>query len=329
MSTTKYYAVHRGHQTGIFTDWNVVKPLVTGYPNARYKSFKTLQQATYFLTYGSDQPVFQPVFQPPIQPSTQVNQSTTQANQSSIQANQSTTQANQSSIQSSTQSSIQPSTLPNDQSSDESFDQILSSLAKLKLELDVILTQKNRFVIYTDGSYTDNRGGYAFLVLKVQTGNQVIFVYQEAGPYRVEQFEKAATNQRAELLAILKSFQYINSNATQLHLFAKTESIESTEHTEHTEHTKNSISNFEIRSDSMYSIKSLTEWAANWIRSGWKTATGTPVENRDLIEPILTIYNQLISNYHVEVNFLHVRAHQGEMYNEHVDKLANQGRLMI
>lgn len=41
----KYYVVWSGRQTGVYDDWNDVEELVKGYPQARYKSFKTPQEA--------------------------------------------------------------------------------------------------------------------------------------------------------------------------------------------------------------------------------------------------------------------------------------------
>ena len=45
----KYYAVAQGLKTGIFTSWPVTQKLVTGVPNAVYKSFKTRSEAEAFL----------------------------------------------------------------------------------------------------------------------------------------------------------------------------------------------------------------------------------------------------------------------------------------
>jgi ribonuclease HI len=43
-SKNKYYVVWVGRQTGIFTDWEIVQPLVKGYP-AQYKSYATAGEA--------------------------------------------------------------------------------------------------------------------------------------------------------------------------------------------------------------------------------------------------------------------------------------------
>lgn len=41
----KFYVVWSGRQTGVFTDWNRVQPLVDKFPGARFKAFPTSAQA--------------------------------------------------------------------------------------------------------------------------------------------------------------------------------------------------------------------------------------------------------------------------------------------
>ena len=45
-----------------------------------------------------------------------------------------------------------------------------------------------------------------------------------------------------------------------------------------------------VFADSEYVIKGLTVWSRNWVRNGWKTATGNPVINQDLWEHALMLY---------------------------------------
>ena len=45
----KYYAIANGKKTGIFTDWNECKSNILGFSNAKYKSFKTKDEAQAFL----------------------------------------------------------------------------------------------------------------------------------------------------------------------------------------------------------------------------------------------------------------------------------------
>ncbi|RNF21901.1 ribonuclease H1 [Trypanosoma conorhini] len=45
----KYYAVAAGHKTGVCESWDECSRYVTGFPRARFKSFKTLEEAQAFL----------------------------------------------------------------------------------------------------------------------------------------------------------------------------------------------------------------------------------------------------------------------------------------
>ncbi len=46
---SKYYAVKKGRDTGIFTNWETTKTLVNGYKGAQYKSFKTMSEAQNYI----------------------------------------------------------------------------------------------------------------------------------------------------------------------------------------------------------------------------------------------------------------------------------------
>ncbi len=45
MAKQKYYVVWDGAEDGVFTSWDACKEAVNGYPNAKYKSFKTEAEA--------------------------------------------------------------------------------------------------------------------------------------------------------------------------------------------------------------------------------------------------------------------------------------------
>ncbi len=59
-----------------------------------------------------------------------------------------------------------------------------------------------------------------------------------------------------------------------------------------------------VNTDSMYSIKCITVWSAQWKRNGWRTASkNQPVQNRRLIEDVLKLVQQ------TSAVFVHVRGH--------------------
>lgn len=68
-----------------------------------------------------------------------------------------------------------------------------------------------------------------------------------------------------------------------------------------------------IQSDSLYSIKCLTEWLPNWIKNNWVNSAKKPVANRDLIEYIAFLIKDR------DIKFEHVRGHRGHVLNELAD----------
>lgn len=77
-----------------------------------------------------------------------------------------------------------------------------------------------------------------------------------------------------------------------------------------------------IYTDSDYCINCLTKWIPGWISRGWKTAAGTDVLHRDLIEEVSTTLTKFKSH-----RFVHVRAHTGgeddlSKNNDVVDRMA-------
>lgn len=49
MAKKRYYAVKSGLKIGIFNSWDECKKLVSGYPNAEYKGFSTLEEAKNYM----------------------------------------------------------------------------------------------------------------------------------------------------------------------------------------------------------------------------------------------------------------------------------------
>lgn len=79
----------------------------------------------------------------------------------------------------------------------------------------------------------------------------------------------------------------------------------------------------EIRSDSSYAINALTVWPAGWARKGWRTASGAPVANVELIRSTVA----LLAGRAAPAIFAKVRAHQvtgGDPLNEAADLRANE-----
>ena len=83
-----------------------------------------------------------------------------------------------------------------------------------------------------------------------------------------------------------------------------------------------------IYTDSMYSMKCITEWIPKWIQNNWKTSTGKNVMNQDILKPLYDIYKKIIPN--TTIRFVHVPSHTGNkdfksLGNDKADKLATLG----
>ncbi|MER5730619.1 ribonuclease H [Streptomyces sp. NPDC002138] len=72
----------------------------------------------------------------------------------------------------------------------------------------------------------------------------------------------------------------------------------------------------EVRMDSQYAMKAVTQWLPAWKRNGWKTAAGKPVANRELVESI----DALLTDRDVE--FRYVPAHRED--GDHLNAIADQ-----
>ena len=88
---------------------------------------------------------------------------------------------------------------------------------------------------------------------------------------------EAPTNQRAELKALLEALQYAQSQPKSV-----------------------------IYTDSLYSLNCTTKWGPAWKKAGWTRSSGEPLQNLDLIKPLVDLYGSLKGR----VEIRHVRGHQ-------------------
>lgn len=145
-----------------------------------------------------------------------------------------------------------------------------------------------KFEVYCDGSTRGNGkdgavGAWAYLVLCGDTK-----IYQNC------QAEANTTNQRMELTAAAEALEYLFYN----HLTVPFDSIV-------------------VYTDSAYLHNCYTQkWYVNWQNNGWRNSKKEPVANRDLWERLIKYFEA------PEVEFVKVKGHAGNMYNEVVDGLA-------
>lgn len=156
-------------------------------------------------------------------------------------------------------------------------------------------------VINTDGGCTGN--GYA----GARAGIGIT-----TNPYSVELSERVPvwngrpeSNQRAELFAVVRTFEEIFTPGTPLANLV--ESLDSLDVT--------------IRTDSQYTINCFENWSVAWRRSKWTKE----VENKDLVKYGLWLI-ELFRNNSGVVNFLYVKGHSGDPENDRADELAESGK---
>ena len=159
--------------------------------------------------------------------------------------------------------------------------------------------QKKDIIIFTDGACSNNGKCTAKAGIGIHFPNSE---YADVGESYSENSgtDVSVTNQRAELYAIQKAINLVISDR--------------------------SINNITIYTDSLYSIKSLTEWIKNWSKNNWKGTNGKTVKNLDLIKPIY----EVLENNKGRIKFIHVRSHTRKqtfeaLGNDKADKLAISG----
>ena len=75
----------------------------------------------------------------------------------------------------------------------------------------------------------------------------------------------------------------------------------------------------DIYSDSSYVVNAFLQgWIYNWIKKNWKTASGDPVKNKELWQELYEL-----TKIH-EVNFIKVKGHSDNEFNNRCDELARE-----
>ena len=110
--------------------------------------------------------------------------------------------------------------------------------------------------------------------------------------------EKATTNNRMELIAVLTALE-------QIDLYGE---------------------NSRIFSDSAYVVNCIKDkWYEKWLLNGWRTSDRSPVKNRDLWEQLLNKLQDL-EHQGITVEFEKVKGHADNKFNNYADVLAVKKR---
>ncbi|MDE0389649.1 MAG: ribonuclease HI [Rhodospirillales bacterium] len=133
--------------------------------------------------------------------------------------------------------------------------------------------------IYTDGACRGNPG---------PGGWGAVLLY---GEHRreISGAVPETTNNRMELTAAIRALQALNRR-----------------------------SSVALYTDSTYVKDGITRWLPSWKAKGWRTASKTPVKNRDLWEAL----DALVQGH--DVSWHWVRGHAGNPENERADALARE-----
>lgn len=149
--------------------------------------------------------------------------------------------------------------------------------------------------IYTDGACSCNPGpgGWSYLVSAKEK-----IIIRSGG-------ENNTTNNRMELLAVVKSLQK---------MLKKWKTI----------NKHNDFNEIEILSDSAYVVNAVNmNWLQSWKQKKWKTSNNEDVKNVDLWKQL----DELFYNFkkmHIIISFTKVKGHAGNTFNEMCDEAARK-----
>lgn len=147
---------------------------------------------------------------------------------------------------------------------------------------------------YTDGGYRSKCeiGAYAYVAIKK---DQLFKQYKKAVA-RVPDLK--VTNITMEMNAVLKVLKFINGGGV------KTDDI------------------VYIITDSQFVQLGITEWSKAWRVNNWKNSKNKTIENYELWREILDLYYDKCKNFKINIQW--TRGHNGDKWNEYVDKLCNE-----
>ena len=125
---------------------------------------------------------------------------------------------------------------------------------------------------------------------------------------------KDTTNNIMELTAVIESIKYV------LDILKKEKN-----HNILLNNVKNNKKmDIEIYADSSYVLKGITEWIENWIKKDFKN-----VKNVELWKTLYSLKKQIEELPSVNLIFNKVKGHNGDKYNEMVDKLASNAAMEV
>ncbi len=115
----------------------------------------------------------------------------------------------------------------------------------------------------------------------VSAGGMFVVDHDQGTTQTFALHECASTNQRGEMMALLKALDFIHSNEQEALIIT----------------------------DSEYLFNTITkDWLGSWSHKGWVTALNEPVKNQDLWRQILHV-KKAIDNKGLEYSMYHIKGH--------------------
>jgi len=272
-----YYVVKRGHKPGIYKTWVECKAAVDGFKSPIFKKFGSFEEANAF--YRAELPVFDKAVKKSLSNKTTGNQETEK-------------------IDIRNGGVITGCALPLQEM--ERIRAICANIksapfsAELNYNVSAWNILNNEIFIFTDGS--SKRSQNAGVGAGVGAGVSGLGVYLGSQCINIKEIYQGKTNNQCELGALDYTFKLIIRYHRELSDIGKT---------------------VKIVSDSEYSIKAVSLWLSAWKKNGWRTSSGEPVKNKELIESIdasmqrIKVINATLEDdKKIRVKLIHVNSHQ-------------------
>ncbi|GES60412.1 ribonuclease H [Aspergillus terreus] len=333
-SPAKYYAVKAGYQPGVYYQWRDCLAQITGYKGAVFQAFPTFEEANAFLTgakrptpstptnsepsrfYGIQRGRVPGVYTDWAKAQEQIKGfprprykkfATRQEAEAFVKgdATPAATFAGAPGLQTEPPRNeqgapLEPGEGPLPPGAEDGFDPNLlldpttgKVMYKLKEQKTATKTKTagppGMLHIYTDGSSLKNGKALA------AAGVGVYFGPEDSRNVSEPLKGSRQTNQRAELTAILRALDIAPRHR-----------------------------DVTIFTDSQYAINCVTVWFVRWRRNNWMTAGNKMVENKDLIEAILSKIEER-EELKVKTLFQWVKGHNDDPGNVAADRLAVNG----
>lgn len=137
---------------------------------------------------------------------------------------------------------------------------------------------EEKVIIYTDGACSGNPGPGGWGAILMYKGNRK----------EISGGMKNTTNNIMEVTAVIEALKCLKVE-----------------------------SNVSVYSDSAYTVNAFKQgWIYNWIKKGWKTASGEPVKNKELWQELYDLTKKH------KVEFIKVKGHSDNEFNNRCDELA-------